>query len=132
ENIFKRTYRGDVRHDAGLIIGGSPAIKSVATFGCLERRRVPQRFVARGLHVAVCVQKNRRLAVAGFASGEYSRLAKLVGAGDRGAKHADFFEHPCSPRKVRYCLGASLKLRLVESGPRDARNPYEFGQIRNG
>ena len=51
---------GDVRHDAGLVVGGAAAVEPSVADGRLERRGLPQGLVARGLHVVVRVEQDGR------------------------------------------------------------------------
>ena len=54
-----RAQRGDVGHDAGLVVGGAAAVEAAVALGRLERRAVPQCVVAGRLHVVVGVEHAR-------------------------------------------------------------------------
>ena len=58
-----RAQRGDVGHDAGLVVGGAATVEAPVALGRLERRRVPVGVVAGGLHVVVGVERHRRRAL---------------------------------------------------------------------
>ena len=51
--------RGEVGHDAGLVVGGAAAVEPAVALGRLERRAVPVLVVAGRLHVVVRVEHDR-------------------------------------------------------------------------
>ncbi len=52
--------RRQMRCDACLVVGGAATVEPAVALGGLERRRVPLRVIAFGLHVVVGVQQHRR------------------------------------------------------------------------
>ena len=64
QSLLEGAQRRDVRHDPRLVVGGSAAVQAPAADGRLERRGLPERFVADRLHVVVRVEQDRRPAVA--------------------------------------------------------------------
>ena len=67
EHLGQRPDGTDVRHDAGLVVGGAATVEPVASLRRLERRRIPVLLAAGRLHVVVGVQQHGRAAVAGRA-----------------------------------------------------------------
>ena len=54
--------RGGVHDDARLVVGGAAPVEAAVALGRLEGRRSSSALVARGLHVVVRVEQQRRLA----------------------------------------------------------------------
>ena len=67
--VAVRADRGQVRGDAGLVVGGAAAVEPVAALGRLERLAVPVGRVADRLHVVVGVEQHRRRALRARACG---------------------------------------------------------------
>ena len=60
EVVAERADRGQVRGDAGLVVGGAPAVEAAVALGGLEGRGVPVGVVVLGLHVVVGVEQHGR------------------------------------------------------------------------
>ena len=60
--VAEDPQRGQVRRDAGLVVGRAAAVEAVAALGRLEGRRVPVGVVVLRLHVVVGVEQHGRRA----------------------------------------------------------------------
>ena len=120
----------DVRHHAGLVVGGPAPVEAVAAQGRLVGLRLPVVVVARRLHVVVGVQQHGRAAVARGAGGDAPRAARarpLAGIGSRTI--VDVVEDARCREPARRPLGARDDVLGVEAVPRDRRDAHQVRQL---
>ena len=114
--------RGEVRGDAGLVVGGAAAVEAAAALGRLERRGVPVGVVVLRLDVVVGVEQHRRRALGPGLVRDHGRRA-AVGAGDPGRRS------PRPSNSAAHRLGAAPHL----AGPRrvgaDRLDPDEVLEV---
>ena len=114
-----------MRHDAGLVVGGTAAVEAVAALRRLERRRLPVLVVARAAARrggrraarwgARCGPRGARPPRAGPAPGHPLALCTADGR----AAHLDEVEHAECRAPARRRRRRSLRRGRIERGPRD-------------
>ena len=113
EVVAEGADRGEVGHDAGLVVGSAAGVEAAVALGRLERSGVPRRVVVLGLDVVVGVEQHGRLA-------RRRRLARQHGGAPAvlpGADDADVLEG-LRTEQLGHGLGAALHL----PGPRRDRH----------
>ena len=118
--LGERADGADVRHHAGLVVGGAATVQAVAALRRLERRRLPVLVLAGGLHVVVRVEEHGRPPVAGRAAGHHRGLAELGPVLDGRAPHLDELEHAGAAQELGDRLGA-LRRRGPDRTPARTR-----------
>ena len=112
--------RGDVRHDAGLVVGGTAAVEATVALLGLERRAVPVGVVAGRLHVVVRVERHGRRALGAVEVADDGRAAAL---------DDDLDVEALAAQQLGHGLGAAGHLALVEGRGRDARDAHELLEV---
>ena len=110
----KRTQCADVRHDAGLIVGGAAAVEAAITHGWLERGRQPLVIAPGRLHVMVRVQKDCGAPLSGSARRQDGRTATLARVANWRIGHPHTVEQTSAFGEGRDGRCAALHLRLIE------------------
>ena len=106
--------RGEVRHDPGLVVGGTAAVEAAVALGGLERRAVPEVLAAGRLHVVVRVEHDRR--------GPLGPVDVPDHGGPSALAH-DLDLEPLGAQQLGGGRRAGLDVGLVERVQRDARDP---------
>ena len=98
--LGERADGADVRHHAGLVVGGAAAVEPVAALRGLEGRGVPVLVAAGRLHVVVGVEQHGRASVARRAAGHHRGLAEFgtVALAHEGTRTSTTSNTP-SPRR---------------------------------
>ena len=120
QRVAEGAQRGDVRHDAGLVVGGAAAVEPAVALDRLERVALPQRQVADRLHVVVGVEQHGRRAGRGRLAADHRRLP--AGAHDPDVEAA-------AAQQFGDRLGGALDVRVVEAVEGDAGDADEAFQV---
>jgi hypothetical protein len=120
--VAESAQRRDVRHDAGLVIGGAPPVQAAVALDGLERPADPLGLVADRLHVVVRVEQHGRRARRRGAATDHRRLATRP--------HDLHVRQPGPAQQFRDGFGTAAHVVVVEAGERDARytdQPFQIG-----
>ena len=122
ELLADQPQRGHVRHDAGLVVGGSPAVEASVALDGLEGIARPVGDLSRGLDVVVRVQQHRGPSLGGGRATDHGGAAALDGLeGD--------LAHPGAAQQVRDGLGAAPHGLAIVALERDRGDPHQILQV---
>ena len=107
QRVAEGAQRRDVRHDAGLVVGGAPAVEPAVALDRLERVGLPQRQVADRLDVVVGVEQHGRRAGRARPGGRSPR----AGRPDRTMSTSQ----AAAAQQLGDRLGGALHVRVVEA-----------------
>ncbi|CAH0326802.1 hypothetical protein SRABI128_05575 [Microbacterium sp. Bi128] len=127
EHPRDRRVGGDVRQDAGLVIGGTAAEEPAVALDGGKGVGFPECQIASGLDVVVGVQQDCRLALRGRAAGDdggpAGRPVFLVAAEDPDVVEA------AGPHEAGDGVGAAVQRGRIKARPGDARYGDKVRQL---
>ena len=136
EHLGERADGADVRHDAGLVVGGAAAVEAVAALRRLERRRLPVLLAARA-----AARRGARTAARSVARCGAARCATTAGRpssgssarpspSPTGARRTSTRSNTPRPRTSSATASAALShVRRIERRPRHRGDLHEAGEV---